>query len=257
MSQTAYVPDLQTEDAVYPCTDPLMTPLKVCGTVSLDDSASGGTGRVQGFDNVGDDPTADPILVAGVSDSGGVGVVTLDEDGNIHVVLPPATESDLMALRVCACDTASAIADTNLLITGGNSSLATIVTSLSDVGTGIINQTDSLLAPPENYTTITALSDTVVNVSADAAYLRGWNFINENVSAVYVKLFNADAGDVTLGADTPELIYKVPGGGEFYQEVTSVRQHFFGTALSAVCVTGLADVSTTAPASGIYAQFSY
>ena len=106
----------------------------------------------------------------------------------------------------------------------------------------------------------TALSNTPSTVKATAGGIYGWNFINHNTTPVYVKFYNTLS--VVLGSTTPiDMLLVPPGDGQipgmFIVEPSLIPYETFATAISIVCVTGLADNSTTAPSTPIYAKVRY
>ena len=106
----------------------------------------------------------------------------------------------------------------------------------------------------------TALSNTPSTVKAAAGGVYGWNFINPNTVPVYVKFY--DTLSVVLGSTTPIDSLLVPPGdgvtpGMFVLEPGLIPYETFSTAISIVCVTGLADNSTAAPSTPIYVKVRY
>ena len=88
--------------------------------------------------------------------------------------------------------------------------------------------------------------------------IRGFNIINPNNTDVYVKFFDNFDGDVTLGTTTPNLTLLVPANGSIVESFDEKKTvYFFSTNIAICAVTGLADSSTTAPASGVYVQLYY
>lgn len=108
----------------------------------------------------------------------------------------------------------------------------------------------------------TALSNNPSAVKATAGSVMGWNFINPNTVPVYVKFYNLTSGSVTVGTSAVVLTIMVPPGdgvthGMFFQEPDLVPVEVFSTAISIVCVTGLADNSITAPSTPIHVSVRY
>ena len=99
----------------------------------------------------------------------------------------------------------------------------------------------------------TALTNTASQIKATAGQTRGWNFINLNAIAVYIKFYDALAASVVVGTTTVVRTLAIPAGGAFFLEAQSVSQDDFLTAISIACVTGLADNNATAPAIAIHA----
>ena len=107
----------------------------------------------------------------------------------------------------------------------------------------------------------TALTNTAVQVKASGGSVMGWNFINVNSVAVYVKFFNL-ASNVTVGTSPVLLTQAVPGGsssnpGINFLEAGLIPQEVFSAGISIACVTGLADNSNTAPTTPIHASVRY
>ena len=105
------------------------------------------------------------------------------------------------------------------------------------------------------------LTNTAVQVKASDGLVMGWNFINTNSVTVYVKFYNL-ATNITVGTSPVLLTQAVPGGsasnsGINFLEVGLVPQEVFSVGISIACVTGLADNSTTAPITPIYAEVRY
>ena len=103
----------------------------------------------------------------------------------------------------------------------------------------------------------TALTNTASQIKTTAGQTRGWNLINPNTIAVYVKLYDALATNVVVGTTVVVRTLAVPAGGVFFLEAQPVSQDDFLTAISIACVTGLADNNTTAPTIPIHAAVRY
>ena len=103
----------------------------------------------------------------------------------------------------------------------------------------------------------TALTNTAIQVKATAGQTRGWNLINLNTVAVYVKLYDALAVNVVIGTTAVVRILVIPSGSVFFLEAQPVAQDDFATAISIACVTDIADSNTTAPTIPIYAAVRY
>lgn len=78
---------------------------------------------------------------------------------------------------------------------------------------------------------------------------------------MYVKFYNL-ATNVTVGISPVLLTQAVPGGsasnpGINFLEASLIPQEVFSTGISIACVTGLADSSTIAPITPIYAEVRY
>lgn len=121
-----------------------------------------------------------------------------------------------------------------------------------------------ILASESGYLTYrnTALSSTPSTVKGTAGSVMGWNFINLNTVPVYVKFYNLASGSVTVGTSAVALTILVPPSdgvtpGMFFLEPNLVPVEVFSTAISIVCVIGLADNSTTAPTTPIHVSVRY
>ena len=107
-----------------------------------------------------------------------------------------------------------------------------------------------------------ALTNTAQTIKSSSGSVMGWNFININSVAVYIKFYNALIADVTVGTTTPVLTVAVPAGSATNPGINMVTPDLvpfevFSTAISFACVTGLADNSNTAPATAIHASVRY
>jgi hypothetical protein len=109
----------------------------------------------------------------------------------------------------------------------------------------------------------TGLSNTAVAIKSAAGDILGWNFINPNTVPVYIKFYNVAAGSVVVGTTAPFAVLFVPKGdatspGVVYEKVDVTSAAYkLSTAISVAVVTGLADNSTTAPATAIYSEVFY
>lgn len=104
--------------------------------------------------------------------------------------------------------------------------------------------------------TVTA---TKVLVAAGNFNLVGWNLINQDATAAYLKLYNAAAiGDVTLGTTTPVKTLFIPDSGTSLLSVDGESlQDGFSLGIVIAVVTGILDSSTTAPSTGAYVELKY
>lgn len=92
-------------------------------------------------------------------------------------------------------------------------------------------------------------------VKATAGIVYGWNFINTNATAVYVKLYNIVTA--VVGTTVPARVILVPGTSAAFVANSATIQHNFSTAISMACVTGIGDADATAPAIAIMAEVYY
>jgi hypothetical protein len=103
----------------------------------------------------------------------------------------------------------------------------------------------------------TALSNTVQTVKATAGNIYGLRIINSDASQViYVKMY--DAATVTVG--TTAAIETIPIAANSVYEITpsALPFQFFQTnSIKIVCVTGVADASTTAPTTPCLIEIKY
>lgn len=93
---------------------------------------------------------------------------------------------------------------------------------------------------------ITNLTNTAQAVKASAGNLYGWNIINPNATAVYVKFYNIAAASVTVGTSAVALTLMIPAQGSVYLEPSCIQQ-YFSTAISVACTLNLADNDNTDP----------
>jgi len=100
------------------------------------------------------------------------------------------------------------------------------------------------------------LTNTAFAIKATGGNLLGWNIINPNASAVYVKFYNKVAGTVVVGTDAPVLTLMVPANGSVYQQ-PDCSQHEFATAMSMAVTTLIGDTDATAPATAIHINVKY
>lgn len=135
----------------------------------------------------------------------------------------------------------------------------TVLDRLKAIATALSNVT---LASESGFLTYrnTALSNTAVTVKGSAGSVMGWNVLNINTTAVYIKFYNS--ASPTVGTTTPLLTIGVPPGdgttpGMVFLEPSLIPVEVFSTAISVACVTGMADNSTTAPATVIHFSARY
>jgi hypothetical protein len=100
------------------------------------------------------------------------------------------------------------------------------------------------------------LDETEEEIKATAGQLYGWYIFNASSGTRYVKVYNATAASVTVGATTPVLTFPLPAGGA--ANAFSTMGIAFSTAITAAATTGVADADTGAPgANEIIANFFY
>lgn len=97
----------------------------------------------------------------------------------------------------------------------------------------------------------TDLTKTAFAVKASAGNLLGWNIINPNGSAVYVKFYDKAAAGVIVASEVPKLTIMIPANGTVYVAPNAIQQEF-GTAISMRSCTGVADTDDTDAATAIH-----
>lgn len=100
------------------------------------------------------------------------------------------------------------------------------------------------------------LTNVGYEVKASAANLLGWNIINPNGSAVYVKFYDALAAAVTVGTTTPKLTIMVPANGAVYIAPNCIQEQF-ADAITMAVTTGASDADATNPASAVHVHIKY
>ena len=84
-----------------------------------------------------------------------------------------------------------------------------------------------------------------LDISTTPATLYGWHLFNGASATRFFKFYNSTAANTTVGTTTPFLTIPIPAGAA--ANVYFPQGIRFSTAISAVCVTGVADNSTGAP----------
>jgi len=100
------------------------------------------------------------------------------------------------------------------------------------------------------------LTSTAYQVKASAGNLLGWNIINPNGSAVYVKLYDLLAAGTTVGTSTPKLTIMVPANGTVYVAPNCIQEEF-ADAITMAVTTGVADSDNTNPGSAVHVHLKY
>lgn len=90
----------------------------------------------------------------------------------------------------------------------------------------------------------TDLTKIKTTVKTGAANLMGWNIINPNATAVYVKFYDKLIADVTVGTTVPILTLMVPANGSVYQQPDCI-QASASLGLVVLATSLLADTDTT------------
>lgn len=89
------------------------------------------------------------------------------------------------------------------------------------------------------------LDETDVAVKGSAGQLYGYFIYNNAASTRFVKLYNATTANVTVGSTTPVMTIPIPAGSAANVEFSMGIA--FSTAITAACLTGVADSDTGAP----------
>lgn len=190
--------------------------------------SGGGTSssQVQGTAPDGSAVVGNPVYV------GGVGVVASTYTG---------TESAGQAVPV-RVDTASGglLVDNRKLTTTDDAIKMLPIVQASTLGT-TSGRTAALVA-------------TAVIIKASAGNLYCLNLVNPNASIVYVKLY--DATTVTVGTTAIRFTIVLAANGQFTMRGTDSPINF-ATGIGIACVTGVADINSTAPATGVITEYEY
>lgn len=102
----------------------------------------------------------------------------------------------------------------------------------------------SNFAPNRFRATTQGATKATINVGRSS--LQGYCFVNPNAYAVYVKLYNALAANVTVGTTVPRKVIPIPAAGYLLQEPCGFPLCDFDTGF-VIAVTKLpADSDTTA-----------
>ena len=225
-------------------------------------STSGATLTIEGSDDSGTTWN----LINGIAPSTGIPFSTLTLDQQFRVNAGARTN---LRLRVSAVGAGTIAVASNISTASSLISLSTLLPQLpSSVGAktsinsfSITPASDALFAITSESGLLssrnTALTNTAIQIKATAGQTRGWNLINLNTVAVYVKLYDALAVNVVIGTTAVVRTLAIPAGGVFFLEAQPVSQDDFLTAISIACVNGLADSNTTAPTIPIHAAVRY
>ena len=92
-------------------------------------------------------------------------------------------------------------------------------------------------------------------VKASPGTLLGWNCINTNAYAVYLKFYDKATAGVVI-TDNPVLTLYVPANTPFYQEANSI-QHIFTLGIGVSCAKDLADLAPSDVATGVMVNLKY
>lgn len=107
-----------------------------------------------------------------------------------------------------------------------------------------------------------SLTNTPFTIKESAGFIMGWNAINLNTKTVYIKFYDSNATNTTIGESLPIFTLAIPGGndnnpGIFFKDSSFVPHGAFNNAIAMACVTGLNVNSTTPPTIPIYIDVNY
>lgn len=102
----------------------------------------------------------------------------------------------------------------------------------------------------------TNLTNTAFQVKASDGNVLGWNIINPNASAVYVKLYDALPGAVTVGTTVPKHTIMVPASGTVYVAPNCIQEQF-ADAITMAVTTGVSDTDNTNPGSAVHVHIKF
>lgn len=103
------------------------------------------------------------------------------------------------------------------------------------------------------------LRTSAVTVDSRPGDLYGWNIINPNSSAVYIKLYDT-TDTVTIGTTTVIKTLQVPAMSTVLLGSSTARgqsQMVYNTGLKMAVTTEMADNGTTAPTLAVYTEIYY
>lgn len=103
------------------------------------------------------------------------------------------------------------------------------------------------------------LRTSAVTVNSEPTDLYGWNIINPNSTAVYIKFYDT-TGTVTIGTTPVAKTLLVPGTSTVVMGTSTARgksQMVVNTGLKMAVTTEMADSGTTAPTLAVYAEIYY
>lgn len=198
---------------------------------------------------------------------------SLNSGDHLQIVYDAATGDPLYDLPTVEGNVASGTADSgNPVKVGGvyNTSLPSLLTGqradlqLDNTGRLITNNralqqsTDAVTASLSPTTSggwapssQVALTNTVASIKSSAGQVGGWMFYNPNTSAVYIQVYNAVSGSVTVGTTTAAYVLALPPGAAANVEYANGITH--STAISAAATTTA--TGSTAPTNPITGFF--
>lgn len=103
------------------------------------------------------------------------------------------------------------------------------------------------------------LRTSVVTVNSEPADLYGWNIINPNSTAVYIKFYDT-TGSVTIGTTTVVKTLLIPGTSTVVLGSSTARgksQMVVNNGLKMAVTTEMQDSGTTAPSLAVYTEIYY
>jgi hypothetical protein len=235
---------------------------------TLDNAISGSEMQVDvvaalpaGNNNIGDVDVAS--IAAGDNNIGNVDVVTLPAITGTGTFVVQVDGNALTALQkiddpVIVDDAAFTPATTSVMMAGFEADeTATDSVDEGDGGAARMTLDRKIITTPQPHTAgglsvfrHLDLDETDREVKATAGQIYGWIITNHATTTRYVKFTNLTAANTTVGSSTVFMTVPVPGNAT---DDTTLVQNFggmgvtFDTALTAYCVTGLADNSTDAP----------
>src|SRR5258705_2998640 len=103
------------------------------------------------------------------------------------------------------------------------------------------------------------LRTSVVTVNSEPADLYGWNIINPNSTAVYIKFYDT-TGIVTIGTTAVVKTLLIPGTSTVVLGTSTARgksQMVVNTGLKMAVTTEMQDSGTTEPTLAVYSEIYY
>jgi hypothetical protein len=102
-----------------------------------------------------------------------------------------------------------------------------------------------------------ALTSTAVSVKGSPGRVHGINVINPNASPVYLKIYNALVGSVTVGVTIPFKVLFVPASSSLVLPAQLLAIVNCTAAIVIAAVTGVADSSNTAPGTALHVEIEF
>ena len=212
-----------------------------------------GTGHYQSF-------TASNEAKVVIDNSTGASAVNIQDGGNSITVDGTVTSKlqDASGNNIGSTSNAldiniksGSIANTAFSV---NNSTGASAVNIQDGGNSItVDGTVSIIVAASNQFRNTAVT-TKQQVVGSSSTLNGWNIINPNSYAVYLKFYNILAASVTVGTSAVSKTLMIPANGSVVNDGAS---HLFNTAMTIAATKLIADSDTTAVDTGIYVGLSY